>query len=574
MSTAAFPVLVRAQERATDSINPKSLRKLAFIQVGGAPDAEEQERVSGAFLALPVELVDVICAMLLRIGLEHFFSFVCTCRAAHRAVSKRTAIEAKCMKLLFNRALLADRLARMDEAEQYPFTELARTMIRSRIEQETLEKCISDASLHCASPTNECCRTRRAELNAHWRREPTISARFPNGTLGAEALRGRHACSVTIAAAAGVRLLCATPDGAVLASANRVWTVTSEPAAEFTPGYELASTPLMEHSSTEGLWAAAEGNRVAVCQYIHETLHEALYNVKIFDDGRLVDETEVSEPLSYLSPTHVVPRASTNSMEKMWLHKGEVWFAFLHENSSRTFSWVRIVAIPPYVRGQCLGTRRLDSCCAVHSFGRVDCISVAADAGDVALLETRDCDVRIWCFDSKTRTFDLVPPNPAGGHLVPHLTEGDGFLHQIRLSPDGLTMVVLNRTRKGYDRLRGPILLYRRGWLHVEQSMQWRLIWTGGGSRHRPVSSAMRYSPLLEAVFTPCGRRFYALFLATPDSPGGMLRMGTILSSDMNDLFEHIPPYRMPTKMVWSKDGLFVQTSTTPVGVLRLGLVA
>ena len=83
----------------------------------------------------------------------------------------------------------------------------------------------------------------------------------------------------------------------------------------------------------------------------------------------------------------------------------------------------------------------------------------------------------------------------------------------------------------------------------------------------------MRYSPLIEAVFTPCGRRLYLFFLATPDSPGGMLRMGTTFSSEVNDVFEHIPPYRMPTKLVWSKDGLFVRTSTAPTGVLRLGLV-
>jgi hypothetical protein len=587
MSTAASPVLVRApewpaHETDIDTHNPnntndtKRLRKLAYVRVGSAPDAEEQERVSGAFLALPVELVDMICAMLLRIGFAHFFSFVCTCRAAHRAVGKRTAIEVMCMKRLFTQTSLADQLGRMDEAAQYPFTELARAMIRSRIEQETLEKCISDASLHCAAPTSECCRTQRAELNAQWRQEPTIATRFPNGTLGAEALRGRHACSVSVAASAGARLLCTTPDGAVLASANRVWTVTSKPASEFTPGYELASAPLMERSSADDLWAAAEGNRIAVCQYTHETHHEAFYDVKIFDNGRLVDEASVSEPLSHISTSHVVARAARTVLEKLWLHKGEVWFAFLHEDLTRTFSWVHILAIQPDVQGQCLGTRRRDACSAVHIFGRIDCISVAADAGDVALLETRRCDTRIWCFDMKTRTFDLVPSNPSYGHPVPHATEGDGFLHQAHLSPDGLTMVVINRQRGAVHGTRRPpsILLYlRSAWGDASGTLQWRAMWAGFSALTRPISLAIRWSPLVEAVFTPCGRRFYALFLATPDSPGGMLRMDTTFVGEVNRVFSNMPPYRLPTKMAWSKDGLFVQTSTTPVGVLRLGLV-
>jgi len=590
MSTTTSPVLVRAHPKWPHLTEPEivsdgtRLRKLAYVQVGRAPDAEAPECIPGAFRVLPVELVDLICVKLLRIGFEHFFSFVRTCRAVRGVVSKRTAIEAMCMKNLFNRTSLADRVARADAAEPYPFTELAKTMIRSRIEQETLHKCISDASLHCADPTSECCRTQRAALNAHWRREPTISARFPKGTLGAEALGGRSVTNASVVASSCAHLLCATPNGAVLVSGDRVLTVTSNPAAEFTPGCELETIPLMEYAGTGAIVAAAEGNRIAVCQHTHTTQ----YDVKIFDDGRLVYEKSVSEPLAHLSTNarafHRLTASS--SVEKMWIHKGAVWFVFVHEDQTNTFSSLRLCTIQPDVDGgDTLSTRCRNSHDTWASFGRIDCISVAADSGDMVLLETlwseqRGHEVRIWCFDMKTRKFDLVPPHPRTGHPAPQVHEGDGFLHQVRLSPDGLTMVVLNRTRSGYDApLRGPIILYKRSATGPSLpgdaigALKWRPVWTGGGSLHRPVSMAMRYSPLIEAVFTPCGRRFYLFFLATPDSPGGMLRMDTTFSSEVNDVFEHIPPYRMPTKMVWSKDGLFVRTSTAPTGVLRLGLV-
>ena len=589
MLTATSPVLVRAHPKWPHLTEPEivsdgtRLRKLAYVQVGRAPDADEQACVPGAFRVLPVELVDLICIKLLRIGFEHFFSFVRTCRAAYRIVSKRTAIEVMCMKTLFNRASLADRVARADEAEQYPFTELAKTMIRSRIEQETLHKCMSEASLHCADPTSECCRTQRAELNAHWRREPTISARFPKGTLGAEALGGRSVTHVSVAASSCDHLLCATPNGAVMVSGDRVLTVTSNPAAEFAPGCELETIPLTEYAGTGAIVAAAEGNRIAVCEHTHTTQ----YDVKIFDDGRLVYEKSVSEPLSHLSPDarsfHRL--ATSSSVEKMWIHKGAVWFVFVHEDQTHAFSSMRLCFIQPDVDGgDTLSTRCLNSHDTWASFGRIDSISVAADSGDMVLLETlwseqRGHEVSIWCFDMKTRKFDLVPPHPRMGHPAPQVHESDGFLHQVRLSPDGLTMVVLNRTRSGYDTQRGPILLYKRSATgpslpgDVGGALKWRPVWTGGGSLHRPVSMAMRHSPLIEAVFTPCGRRLYLFFLATSNSPGGMLRMDTTFSNEVNDVFEHIPTYRMPKVMVWSKDGLFVQTSTAPTGVLRLGLV-
>jgi hypothetical protein len=138
-----------------------------------------------------------------------------------------------------------------------------------------------------------------------------------------------------------------------------------------------------------------------------------------------------------------------------------------------------------------------------------------------------------------------------------------------------MKLVVLDRDGRagaGSDCV-GPILIYSRGGCDGTQGIQWRLIWTGGNSPHRPVSTVVRSSPLKEAVFTPCGRRFYAFFMATEYSPGGMLRLDTTFTNEVNDTFFNIAPYRLPSKAVWSKDGLFVHTSTVPVGVLRLGLV-
>lgn len=579
MSTSESPVLVSAHQTwptlagHSGTSDATRLRKLAYARVSRAPDAEEQELVPGAFVVLPVELVDLICVKLLRIGFAHFFSFVRTCRAAYHVVSKRTRIEVMCMKNLFSRPSLAAKVARADEAEQYPFTELAKTMIRSRIEQEVLMECAEESVLHCANPTSECCRTKRAELNVRWRQYPTIAERFPKGTLGAEALRGRQACHAHVAASADAQLLCATPDGAVLASADRVWKVTSKPAAEFTPGCELATTFLMERSDPEPMWAAAEGNRIALCQRTHSTEAASFYVVKVFDDGRLVDEAEVSDPCMFKMSRR--NRWAPSFMEKMWIHKGKVWFVFLHEQvSNETFSWVQIMAIQPDVGGN-RSTCERDAFNLVHSFGRVDCTHVASDSGDLVLLETLPRETRVWHFDMQALTFALVPlhPLPIRG-LRPILEATLDKCHQARLSPDGLRLALLDR--KGTDWQHGdagPIRIYSRSSVDGTQQMQWRLMWTGGGSPHRPVSTVVRSSPLIEAVFTPCGRRFYAFFLATEYSPGGMLRLDTTFTNEVNDTFYNIPPYRLPTKAVWSKDGLFVHTATKPGGVLRLGLV-
>jgi len=538
---------------------------------------------SGAFVALPAELIDAICLELL-IGwsrnhgqprtTRHYASLVIACRWVRALVSRRVALEAKCIHLVqkcYSPPVLPPEAWYVD---------YAKVAIRSRIEQGMLYRCVKRASFHCVDPTAEWSRGLRASLNYDWSQKP-VSALFPPDSLGAEALRKRVGRRVSVVAPAHAQLLCATPDGALLCNDERVWSATSKPAEEFAPGYELAtafSTPRKTKRSRA--WGASQGKRIAVCEspaHLDDVAtflenQNALYSLRIFDDDRLIAETLLSDQ----GATYT----GAGQPHSMWIHDGAVWLLWLHEHDA--CQYVRLVRIHPHEAH----TPENEWLTTTYKYENVISMSVATDAGHVAILHSRGGDlgpqVKLFFFDVDALCGRDVPTHRClcGSINYPW----DAHVHTIALSPDGTRMVLLDRSPSN------PMVVpYVRD--HKSEGLEHHG-WRAGAACTCALlgESALKYGLMKHAVFTPCGRRFFAFFARTSRSQGGVLEVGLVrlMGGEGRQLVlnygRFITPacgnfIDIPGKVVWSNDGLFLQTVQPEArqgsgGVLRLGLVA
>lgn len=569
---APGPAFVRLTN-ATEYDEDVFLRSLARADVAsrGPPDASLV--VSGAFAALPAELIDAICVELL-IGrsrhqgrtrtTRHYASLVTACRWVRASVSRRVTLEAKCIHL----SQMGHALPVLPLGVSY--VDYAKMAIRSRLEAEMLCRYFKKVSFHCADPTAECCRGLRAELNDDLHQAP-VSVQFPLGSLGAEALGEHTGRRVSVVAPSGARLLCATPGGALLCNDERVWSVTSEPAAEFAPGYELAttfSTSRINHLVRGQIWGAAQGTLIAVCEPLPDC-NNTMYSLRIFENGRLVAEAKMSNQ----DPSF----RGEGMPQTIWIHDGEVCILWLH----RAANWchARLMWIHPD-EAHCPENEWSRT---AYRYANVVNMSVATDAGHVAILHSdgvvSGSNVQLYFYDMKNRKgYHLPTPCRLGGYVGHELRL---LLHSITLSPDGKQMVLLDRTPNN------PLIVtYKRDVpdAYPDRS-KWRVVTT-----LQPTGCAelaLKHGYLAKVVFTPCGRRVFAFFMGNAGySRGGVLEIGSslLLSPHREDVYplhgKHLCRYTVswgdtpdvPANAAWSNDGLFVATWSG--GVLRMGLVA
>ena len=544
------------------------LRRLAYTRVSRQKVLLEPRPISGWLGMLPPELIDAICAALLGLpakSAQDFIYFMFTCRGVYASIGDKAVLEARCL-MAFN-CVISDVYLQ----GPYAHTEYAKLCIRSRMEQELLKKCMKEAVvLHCANPTSECCRTQRVDLN-QWARRKPLRDRFPQDSLAAAAIgEQRPVLNVGVVAPSGARILCATPDGVLVSDTDRVWGVTHEPNQEFKPGYEFNTTFSVERLFNDEVWAAAEGTRIAVCHLMANELSfmYTRYRLRIFDNGHEHESIDVGQ---YFERDHNDlgdERRYRTSLEKMWIHKGAVWLAFLTEGGSDT-TWMKLVRVRQWASDGLWAQSRTETI----NLEFVKGLTVASVAGHMAAIDTVvsrlgpnvSSYARVHFFDVDTRKFGRVDSDGAWCNNLEMSAESTGPDHRIALSPDGTVLVVMDRSR-----VTPSLNLYLR---HKDRvlDMGWTLCYTG--MLHSLKNSMMR-SPIMDTVFSPCGRAFYAFFVATTGSPGGVLEIDTSYGCWGQGHFDDVPPYRMPSKVAWSKNGgLFVQTATAPVGVLRLGFV-
>jgi hypothetical protein len=545
------------------------LRRLAHMRVSRQKILLDPRPITGWLGLLPPELIDAICAALLGFpakSAQDYINFMFTCRGIYASIGDEAVLEARCLMTID--CVISDKYLQQGP---YGHTEYAKLCIRSRMEQDLLKTCMKEwVVLHCANPTSECCRAQRVDLN--WRcRDVPLKKSFLQDSL-ATLLMDEHGSSlnVGVVAAAGSSILCATPDGVLMSDTDRVWGVTSEANPEFKPGYEFETTFCVERCSNDDVWAAAEGTRIAVCHLMASEPSGTYtkYKLRIFDDGHEHATMDVAHYFEHHGDDPGDERRYPLLLERMWIHKGSVWLLFLKGGSSNT-TWMRLVRVSQRANGGEWAQTRTETLNLEH----VKSTSVATVAGHVAIMDnvvTRlgpnvSSYARVHFFDVDSRKFGRVDSDGAWCASVEATPQTAGPNHRIALSPDGTVMVMMNRS------LHTPSLnLFLR---HKDRtlSMGWTLCYTGLDVSLR---NSMVRSPITDAVFSPCGRKFYAFFIATTGSPGGVLEIDTSYGCWGLSHFDNVQPYRMPSKAVWStNDGLFVQTATAPVGVLRLGLV-
>lgn len=544
-----------------------AIAKLSSLSTAVGTRAEAAPPITGVFGWLPTELVDAVCAAVLRIDSSRFDAFTRTCKGVRRSVGRVTVVEF----LVRRRSYVLPGPALLDKPCSY--TEHMKLKMRNRVDLNALSDLIDQGATHCAHPSQACCSELRREFNT------TNAACSPQGrapdpdTLLFDAMVGRTRLRVDVAAPAETRVLCATPGGAVLHEGNDVRVVKAQRAEVFAPGRELESVHLTRHAPDRGElygpWAAAEGDRVVVC-----TRHDsdtAMYKLQLWGaHGRdRIGEHALGRRLEG------VPLAG---LRRIWMRNGAVWLLLtcVIDDRQEALQFVRVAIGQP--------SETLIRCSVI---GIISSVAVAAASGHVAFLEIgrREAD------DGQTERVVVFDPERVEMHGITEpfdLSEHSGEPNALAISPNGRVIVMLLRDKgeDGQTRSDPEIVIYQRegdvstwkGRVSEEVSC----LKTAGPSRWG--WRALRDLAVGDLVFSPSGDTLLIAF-DEEERGHGFFEPGGIVALNVEEAVRtgHVLGYRtiqsmplsrrlMPGQLTWS-DGLFLRTPEGG-GVLRVGLVA
>ncbi len=527
--------------------------------------------ITGLLGLLPTELVDAVCVAVLRMDSGWFDAFARTCKGVRRSVSLATVIEF----LVRRHSYMLPGPALLDKACSY--TEHMKLKMRNCADLHALSKLIYDVgATHCANPNQACCRDARHRFNRMYQgklRESNFCkhASYAPGTLLVDALEGRGSFRADVAAPGRARILCGTPSGAVIRERDDVRLVTSRRAEVFAPGRELASVHLAtsERAEERGavVWAAAEGDRVAVCMRHWDA--QGRYVVKLWGaHGHDLLGEHTLEPV-----TLGVPLAH---MHQLFMCKGAVWLMLTHviDFHDEEVQFLRIVFKPgeppvPLIRRATMGI--------IHS------VSVASESGHVAFLEMNREDYDHY--GERVAVFD--PDQVATYRITEEFGTGEyaGAPNVLAIAPNGRVIVMLLRDRAEDGQQRGDpeVVIYQR----EGDAFSWTVRVSEALPRDHDFGPttwgwfAMRGADVTGVVFAPSGATLLVLFEEDDtdyEFPGGIvafnveeaLRKGRILKTGTR--YETMDHKHMPLQLVWS-DGLFVCVPGDE-GVVRVGLAA
>jgi hypothetical protein len=544
-----------------------AIMKLSTLNTAVGPRAEVVPPITGVFGWLPTELVDAVCAAVLRMDSSWFDAFTRTCKGVRRSVGRTTVVEF----LVRRRSYMLPGPALLDKACSY--TEHMKLKMRSRVDINALSDLIDQGATHCAHPGQACCSELRREFNN------TNAVCSPKGrapepdTLLFDAMGGRTQLRVDVAAPAGTQILCATPDGVVLHEGNNVRVVKAQRAEVFAPGRELASVHLKtvtpDLARNYGPWAAAEGDRVVVC-----TRHDsdtAMYKLQLWGaHGRdLIGEHALGRRVED------VPLAG---LRRIWMRNGVVWLLLtcVIDDRQEVLQFVRVaIGEPSKVFIRCVVLGHISSVCVAKATGHVAFLEIGRREADDGQTE------RVVFFDPDrvvltkiTEAFDL--------------SEYAGEPNVLAISPNGRVIVLLLRDKgeDGQTRSDPEIVIYQR----EGDVSTWKVRVSEEVSRRKNAGPsrwgwrALRDLPVDDLVFSPSGD---TLLIAFDNEEGmfGIAEHGGLVALNVEEALRtrHVMGYGaiqcmplssrlMPGQLAWS-DGLFLRTPEGG-GVLRAGLVA
>jgi len=547
-----------------------AIMKLSNLNTAVRTRAEAVPPITGVFGWLPTELVDAVCAAVLRMDSSWFDAFTRTCQGVRRSVSRATVVEF----LVRRRSYMLPGPALLDKAGSY--TAHMKLKMRNRMDLNALSDLVDMGATHCAHPGHACCSELRREFNSTNAIVSSKGCPPEPDTLLFDAMGGRTQLRVDVAAPAETHILCATPGGAVIHEGNDVRVVQARRAEVFAPGHELASvyltTATQDPARNYGPWAAAEGDRVVVC-----TRHDsdaAMYKLQLWGaHGRdFLGEHALGRRLED------VPLAG---LRRIWMHSGAVWLLLtcVIDDRKEVLQFVRVViGAPSQVVVRCSVTGIISSVC------------VAAASGHVAFLEIgrREAD------DGQTERVVFFDPDRVDLHRITapfDLSEYAGEPNVLAISPNGRVIVLLLRDKgeDGQARSNPEIVIYQR----EGDVSTWKVRVSEEVACHKHQGRAgparwgwraLRALPVDDLVFSPGGDTLLIVFDGEEGEFPTLRESGGIVALNVEEALRtrHVMGYRtiqsmplssrlIPVQTVWS-DGLFLRTPEGG-GVLRVGLV-
>jgi hypothetical protein len=511
--------------------------------------------ISGPISILPADLLEAVVDALLKwqLGAIHpqdrlitalsLRNFMLTCRGASAVVTRAQRLEQVARACL--------RLMPPPDADPFrPYYALNMAYLRSCMECGALGVALNLAVAHCASLTSGCCRSARDEFSAtmlkHFSADPSI----PADRCALEALGpGRTRMAVSVAGGKDALLLCETDHGAACFTRhnNLGWRIhcvkggvpeAFSPECELPITYEKSLTVAASEAPAPVVAAAASaGDLLVLWMANHPKMLLETWDMKT---NELLD-SRPTDPLQL----HMRLWVCNDTVYWMYFVKSQV----NTEEYCRTFLYTYMPRELPKSITHRGYTQHL-------GFLSKDCVvSTARYTGDLAILNPLNISNRalLLFWESRSLASTEVDDRHTNNQWVPNC---------LVLSPAGDTMVYLGRTATPAERY---LAVYKRN--HTEE-LGWHLAHTLTTDQGRfEIDNAwfrMEYS--ITCAFSPCGGKL-CMLLSNDDRYAACL---TVDLCRMRTSYAGFCYVGCPKTMIWSRDGIYLQTRALS-GVVRIG---
>ena len=524
--------------------------------------------IPGPIGVLPPEVLGTIVAALLALhpraalteanaSAKWVRNFLLTCRGAGAAPSRAQLLE------MVARRDAHITLGRGTQSEQ-PYYTLALSILRSCMELDALLVGIHQGIAHCASLTGGCCRGTRNRFNDTMRRRCYADPNTGRGALALEAMGpGRTHMCVKVAGGTDTYIMCETDRGVVMNTRSSVagkgcllQCVEGGAPDAFCPESELKVTFTFAKEPLGGWFAVA---KAASSGDLLVLLVVLAYGATTHDGANNLQLQTWDMRLNKLIDT----RPETEYVDRLWVCNDTV-----HRLCSPDDDEYRV-----FIDSYRPRTSSMDERVHLPRISRMRTLYFAKRTGDIAFVNptTNACAEEVLFMDIELRRIASID--------VHDERYVNGGLSRIALSPAGDTIVYLAWA------LNSPgVFVYRRDADYdtarerLSAPFGWRLTnksYMGTCTLNSSFASVVATYTDASLAFSPCGSKV-CCFFASPAQAECMwvdLRRTFAVrntSTLVNVKFISMMLHCHPKSIIWSSDGIYLQTHTHS-GVVRIG---
>lgn len=525
--------------------------------------------IPGPIGVLPPEMLGAIVAALLALhphaslieanrSATWVRAFLLTCRGAGAAPSRAQLLE------MVARRDAQITLARGTQSEQ-PYYTLALSILRSCMELDAMLVGIHQGIAHCASLTGGCCRGARNRFNDTMRCHYYADPNTGRGALALEAMGpGRTHMCVKVAGGTDTYIACETDRGVAVSKSIPgskgclVQCVEGGAPDAFSSESELKVTFTFAKESLDGWFAvawAASGGDLLVLEVV------LAYGATPRDGANNLQLQTWDMRLNKLIDTRPV----TEDVDRLWVCNDTV-----HRLCSSGDDEHRV-----FIDSYRPRTSSKDERVHLPRISRMRTLYFATRTGAIAFVNpsTNGCAEEVLFMDMQLRRIASID-----AHDQRYPT---GRLSRIALSPAGDTIVYLAWA------LQSPgIFVYRRDADYdtarerLASPFGWRLTNKTFMGRYNLSSSFAEHVIMhtdASLAFSPCGSKVCCLFHSSTHGQAECMwidlrRTFAVRNTStlVNVNFNRIMLNCHPKSIIWSRDGIYLQTNTHS-GVVRIG---